>query len=72
MHNVTFYGEPLASLEAHWAALGLSRLSVLDSQLLDPEFPRLLQRNDYTVEAVYHLFAGGRRQAIPGEGQSIG
>jgi sugar phosphate isomerase/epimerase len=65
VHNVTFYGEPLASLEAHWAALGVSRLSVLDSQLLDPEFPRLLQRNDYTVEAVYHLFAGGRLTTDP-------
>ena len=59
MHNVTFYGAPLADLEAYWAALGVSRLSILDSQLLDPEFPMLLQRNDYTVEAVYHLFAGG-------------
>jgi sugar phosphate isomerase/epimerase len=60
VHNVTFYGAPLADLEKYWAALGVSRLSILDSQLLDPEFPMLLQRNDYAVEAVYHLFAGGR------------
>jgi len=60
VHNVTFHGAPLADLETHWAALGVSRLSILDSQLLDPAFPMLLQRNDYTVEAVYHLFAGGR------------
>ena len=59
VHNVTFYGDSLAEMKAHWAALGVSRLSILDSQLLDPEFPMLLQRNDYAVEAAYHLFAGG-------------
>jgi sugar phosphate isomerase/epimerase len=66
VHNVTFYGASLAELEAHWAALGVSRLSILDSQLLDREFPMLLQRNVYTVEAVYHLFAGGQRSTDPG------
>ena len=65
VHNVTFYGESLADLEARWAALGVSRLSILDSQLLDPEFPMLLQRNDYTVEAVTHVFAGGRLSSDP-------
>jgi sugar phosphate isomerase/epimerase len=65
VHSVTFYGAPLAALEAHWAALGVSRLSVLDTQLLDPGFPMLLQRNAYTVEAVYHLFAGGRLSSDP-------
>jgi sugar phosphate isomerase/epimerase len=65
VHNVTFYGAPLADLEACWAALGVSRLSILDTQLLDPEFPMLLQRNDYAVEAVYHLFAGGSLEGDP-------
>lgn len=60
VHNVTFYGEPLAVLEAHWTALGVSRLSIMDSQLLDQDFPKLLQRNDYTVEAVCHIFGAGR------------
>jgi sugar phosphate isomerase/epimerase len=60
VHNVTFYGEPLADLKAHWAALGVSRLSILDSQLLDPEFRVWLQHNTYSVEAVTHIFAGGR------------
>ena len=60
VHNVTFYGASLADLEKYWVALGVSRLSILDSQLLDPGLRMLLQRNDYTVEAVYHLFAGGR------------
>jgi sugar phosphate isomerase/epimerase len=59
VHNVTFYGAPLAELEAQWAALGVSRLSILDNQLLDDDFSRLLRRSDYAVEAVYHLFAGG-------------
>ena len=65
VHNVTFYGASLAELEQHWAALGVSRLSILDSQLLDADFPKLLQRNDYTVEAIYHLFAGGRLTTDP-------
>ncbi|HEY1441499.1 MAG TPA: sugar phosphate isomerase/epimerase, partial [Mycobacterium sp.] len=43
VHNVTFLGAPLADLQAYWAALGVTRLSILDSQLLDPEFPMLLQ-----------------------------
>ncbi len=60
VHSVSLHGAPLADLEAYWAALGVSRLSILDTQLLDSGFPMLLQRNDYTVEAVYHLFAGGR------------
>jgi sugar phosphate isomerase/epimerase len=65
VHNVTFYGEPLTDLEAHWTGLGVSRLSILDDQLLDPAFPKLLQRNDYTVEAVTHVFAGGRLSSDP-------
>ncbi|BBY23700.1 hypothetical protein MSTO_39050 [Mycobacterium stomatepiae] len=56
VHNVTFYGTALAELESHWMTLAVSRLSILDSQLLDPEFPKLLQRTNYTVEAAYHLF----------------
>ncbi|BBX47170.1 sugar phosphate isomerase/epimerase [Mycobacterium cookii] len=58
VHNVTFYGATLPELQKYWTDLGVRRLSILDSQLLDPEFPKLLQHNDYTVEAVYHLFSG--------------
>ena len=65
VHNVTFYGASLAELEQHWAALGVSRLSILDSQVLDPDFPKLLQRNAYAVDAIYHLFAGGRLTTDP-------
>lgn len=60
VHDVTFFGAPLAEVAQHWAALGVSRLSVLDSELLDPKFPKLVQRNNYTVEAVCHIFGGGR------------
>ncbi len=59
VHNVTFYGATLTELQQHWTDLEVARLSVLDSQLLDPMLPKLLQHNDYTIEAVYHLFAGG-------------
>lgn len=65
VHNVTFYGASPAELQTHWAGLGVSRLSILDSQLLDPELPNLLRHNGYTVEAVYHLFAGGSLTSDP-------
>jgi sugar phosphate isomerase/epimerase len=66
VHNVTFFGAALAELQTYWAALGVSRLSILDGQLLDPELSKILQRNDYTVEAVYHLFAAGQLTSDPG------
>jgi sugar phosphate isomerase/epimerase len=59
VHNVTFYGAQLTDLQKYWAELGVTRLSILDGQLLDPRFPKLLQHNAYTVEAIYHLFAAG-------------
>lgn len=65
VHNVTFLGAPLAELENHWTALGISRLSILDSQLLDLDFSMLLQHNAYIVEAVYHLFSGGSLAGDP-------
>ncbi|BBZ46662.1 sugar phosphate isomerase/epimerase family protein [Mycobacterium parmense] len=65
VHSVTFHGAALPDLEAKWAALGVSRLSVLDSQALDPSFPKLLQRTAYSVEAVCHVFARGRLSADP-------
>jgi sugar phosphate isomerase/epimerase len=65
VHNVTFHGAAPADLEAYWAALGVTRLSILDSQLLDQAFSKSLQGNGYTVEAVYHLFAGGQLSTEP-------
>lgn len=55
VHNVTFYGAALPDLQRYWADLGVARLSILDGQL--PEVAKLLPDNNYTVEAVYHLFA---------------
>jgi sugar phosphate isomerase/epimerase len=55
VHNVTFYGASLGELQKYWDDLGVTRLSILDGQLLDPEFPR--RSRDRAVEAVYHLFA---------------
>lgn len=58
VHNVTFYGSDLDELAGHWSTLGVHRLSVLDTQLLDPRFGPLVGEGGYTVEAVYHLFGG--------------
>ncbi|OBF50545.1 xylose isomerase [Mycobacterium sp. 852002-50816_SCH5313054-b] len=65
VHDVTFYGAPLADLQTCWAALGVSRLSILDTELFDSNFPDLLQPRGYAVEAVYHLFAGGSLSGDP-------
>jgi sugar phosphate isomerase/epimerase len=60
VHSVSFFGATLEELDAHWQSLGLRRLSLIDSQLLEPELQALLARNVYAVEAVYHLFGSGR------------
>ncbi|MGV0838005.1 sugar phosphate isomerase/epimerase family protein [Mycolicibacterium thermoresistibile] len=57
VHAVTFYGAPLDELHRHWSALGVRRLSLIDTQLFDPDLPRLIDAHGYRVEAVYHLFA---------------
>lgn len=57
VHNVTFYGAPAAAFLSHWQRLGVRRLSVLDSDLHDPTLAAAF--GDYTIEAVYHLFAAG-------------
>lgn len=59
VHNVTFHDASLTDLQNYWAELGVSRLSILDSQLLDPDFAILLQHSGYRVEAVTHVFANG-------------
>jgi sugar phosphate isomerase/epimerase len=54
VHGVTFFGETPPELEKHWRALGLRRLSLIDSQLLEPDLPRLI--DGYQVESVCHVF----------------
>jgi sugar phosphate isomerase/epimerase len=59
VHNVTFLGADIAELHKNWTTLGLRHLSLLDTQLLDPGFVRLIRAEEYAVEAVYHLFGAG-------------
>jgi sugar phosphate isomerase/epimerase len=56
---VTFFGMPLAEQQSLWEALGLTRLSLIDSQLSEPGLAHLIQRNGYSVDTVYHLFESG-------------
>ncbi|MGA9358798.1 MAG: TIM barrel protein [Mycobacterium sp.] len=60
VHNVTFLGADPAELHSNWTSLGLRHLSVLDTQLLDPGFVRLLRTEEYAVEAVCHVFGAGQ------------
>ncbi|ORW95418.1 xylose isomerase [Mycobacterium sp. IEC1808] len=59
VHNVTFLGADTDELHQNWTVLGLRHLSILDTQLLDPAFVRLIRAEEYAVEAVYHLFRAG-------------
>jgi sugar phosphate isomerase/epimerase len=70
VHSVTFLGATLPELHSHWQALGLTRLSMIDSQLFEPELPQLLDGSGYLVETVYHLFAsrGGLSRVIDAAG----
>jgi len=60
VHGIAFLGASLVELAAHWQALGLRRLTLIDSQLFEPGLPQLIHGNDYAVEAVCHVFASGR------------
>jgi sugar phosphate isomerase/epimerase len=42
-----------------WRELGLTRLSLIDSQLDEPGLAQLVAREGYTVDTVYHLFESG-------------
>ncbi len=56
VHSVTFLGMPLAEQHSVWRALGLTRLSLIDSQLAEPGLAQLIEQNGYSVDTVYHLF----------------
>jgi sugar phosphate isomerase/epimerase len=56
---VTFFGMPLAEQQLLWKALGLTRLSLIDSQLSEPGTAHLIQQTGYSVDSVYHLFESG-------------
>lgn len=57
VHSVTFRGSPLSELTSHWRALGVRRLSLIDSQLAEPDLPKVVAGEGYSVETVYHLFS---------------
>jgi sugar phosphate isomerase/epimerase len=57
VHGVTFSGAPLSELHSHWRALGLTRLSLTDSQLFEPRLAQLVDAGGYSVETVCHPFA---------------
>jgi sugar phosphate isomerase/epimerase len=57
VHAVTFMGAPLREMASHWRTLGLTRLSLIDTQLAEPDLPKLVTGEGYSVETVYHLFS---------------
>ena len=59
VHSVTFLGMPLAEQQSVWRELGLTRLSLIDSQLSEPGLAQLIEQNGYSVDTVYHLFESG-------------
>ena len=50
---------PLAEQHSVWRTLGLTRLSLIDSQLGEPGLAHLIEHNAYSVDTVYHLFETG-------------
>jgi len=66
VHDVTFLGASTAELQRNWATLGVRRLSVIDSQFLQPDFRRLL--DGYEIQAVNHVFGSGR---VPADEASV-
>lgn len=59
VHSVTFLGMPLSEQRSVWRDLGLTRLSLIDSQLVEPGLAHLIEGDGYTVDTVYHLFESG-------------
>lgn len=68
VHDVTFLGSSPAELQRHWGDLEVSRLSVIDTELVDPEFRRLVASSDCPVQAVCHVFGSGR---VPADARSV-
>ncbi|MCV7342909.1 sugar phosphate isomerase/epimerase family protein [Mycolicibacterium rhodesiae] len=67
VHDVTFLGSSPAELQGHWTELGVRCLSVIDTELVDPEFRRIVASGDYLVQAVCHVFGAGR---VPADARS--
>lgn len=58
VHSVTFSGAAPNEMYRIWRELGVRRLSLVDSQLDDPGLADIVEDEGYTVQTVYHLFAG--------------
>ncbi|KRE34777.1 xylose isomerase [Mycobacterium sp. Soil538] len=56
VHDVTFLGATFDEQRAHWEHLGVTRLSLIDTQLAEPRLARVVSAQGYSVETVYHLF----------------
>ena len=56
VHSVTFGDATFDQLCTYWQTLGVTRLSLLDSRILEPELPKVISAQGYTVETVFHLF----------------
>ena len=59
VHSVTFLGVPLAEQQSLWSELGLTRLSLIDTQLSEPGLTQLIEQKGYSVDTVYYLFESG-------------
>jgi sugar phosphate isomerase/epimerase len=56
VHDVTFLGAAPSELCAAWQALGVHRLSLIDTELFEPLVTEAVAAHGYSVETVYHLF----------------
>ena len=56
VHSVTFLGAAPDELAGYWRDLGVSRLSLIDTQLNEPRLTEVIAADGYSVETVYHLF----------------
>jgi sugar phosphate isomerase/epimerase len=66
VHDVTFLGSSHAELQSNWRELEVRRLSVIDTQFLQPDFRHLV--DGYLIQAVNHVFGAGR---VPVDDQSV-
>ncbi|BBX69185.1 sugar phosphate isomerase/epimerase family protein [Mycolicibacterium psychrotolerans] len=66
VHDVTFLGATVDELCAHWQALGVRRLSVIDTEMTDGRMMEVVSAQGYSVNTVYHLFTSteGLRRVI--------
>lgn len=57
VHSVTFLGATPDEMRCHWRELGVTRLSLIDSQLDEPGLQDVITGEGYSVETVFHLFS---------------